>query len=106
MSMGCVPDSLRRSSKIVLAGEGGIVVESTRLIVGLARMDEAEFVRDRRLDPMASRASGPSDTRFDLQRLEMVETRELMRDRPLPERLSARLFLVEWGVSIPVSFKS
>jgi hypothetical protein len=80
---------------MVLAGEGGIAMESTRLTVGLARIDEAEFVRDRRLDPTGSTASGPSDMRFGLQRLDMVEMRELMRDRPLPERLPARRFLGE-----------
>lgn len=70
-------------------------MEATRLIVGLTRMDEAEFVRDRRLDPTVFAASAPSDTRFDLHRLEMVEMRELMRDKPLPETLPARLFLGE-----------
>lgn len=107
--MGCVPDSLMRSSKIVLAGEGGTVKDSTRLIeptVGLTRTEEAELVRERSVVEKVSTPSGPSEARRDFQREEMVDIRELMRERPLAEKLSERLFLGEWGISMPASERS
>jgi len=107
MSMGRVPDSLARSSKIVRAGEGGI--ESTRLMgmgptIGLARADEAaEFARDRR----SSENMSPSlDMRLAFQRADMVEMCELIRETPFIDMLSERRFFGDGAVSMPVSLKS
>lgn len=94
--MGKAPDSLSRSSKIVLAGEGGTVTELTRLtgtMVGPIRIEDVELVRDR--IEKASKASKPSEPCLDFQRFEMVDMREPIRERPLAETLSERLFLGE-----------
>jgi hypothetical protein len=110
MSMGRVFDSLRRSSKMVLAGDGGISAESTQAVahavVGLAANTDAdELVRDRICGENDS-PSWPSDARLDFHRFEMVDIREPIRERPFAEALSERLFFGEWTVSIPASVKS
>lgn len=108
--MGDTPDKLRRSSKIVRAGEGGMI-ESRREtgLGGLTNADEvAELVRERQgswkdddgVDGAAAAgavASVPvsSDRRPGLQRLDMVEICEPIRERPLPVTLLERLFLGE-----------
>lgn len=107
--MGGTPDKLRRSSKMVRAGEGGMV-ESTREtgLGGLTNADEvAELVRERQgsgkdddgVDgaTVAVVASVPvsSERRPGFQRLDMVEICEPMRERPLPVTLLERLFLGE-----------
>jgi hypothetical protein len=109
MSIGNVPASLRRSSNIVLAGEGGTVVELTRLmgmIVGPARVEDAELVRERISAENASKVSKPSEACLNFQRLEIVDMREPILERPLAETLSERLFLGEWGKSMPASVRS
>ncbi|MBZ6374557.1 MAG: hypothetical protein LBE67_05990 [Kocuria palustris] len=106
-----MPDSLRRSSKIVRAGEGGI--ESTRLmgmepVIGLAKAEEAaEFARDRRSSGKIS-PSAPLEDRLFFHRADMVEMCELMRETPLNDALSEpeRLFFGDGAVSMPVSLRS
>lgn len=98
------------SSKMVRAGEGGMTVESMRATgypVGLTRADEAvELVRERQLSGYEASRSTSSDCR-DFQRPDMVETRELMRERPLVDViLSGRRFLGEWGISMLASVRS
>lgn len=93
MSIGRAPDSLRRSSKIVRAGEGGI--ESIRLMgltIGLAKADEAaELARARRSSEKASR-SGLPEARLDFQRVDMVEMCEPMRETPFIDGVSEPRF--------------
>jgi hypothetical protein len=89
MSIGRAPDSLRRSSKIVRAGDGGI--ESIRLMgitTGLAKADEAaELARERRSSGKTSR-SGLPEVRLDFQRVDMVEMWEPMRETPFIDGVS------------------
>jgi hypothetical protein len=110
MSIGRAPDSLRRSSKIVLAGEGGTWEDSPQpmgpAVVGLAANTEADELVLERICGEKESPSGPSDTRLERQRFDMVEMREPMRESPFAEALSERLFLGEWIVSIPASVKS
>lgn len=108
MSIGRVPDSLLRSSKIVLAGDGGM--ESFRspgrgLTIGLARADDAaELARERRSSGKISLSS--LELRFVFQRADMVEMWELMRETPFIETLSERRVSGDGGISMPVSLQS
>lgn len=107
MSIGRVPDSLARPSKMVRAGDGGM--ESTRLmgtglVIGLARAEEAvELARERRSSGNIS--ASPPEPRF-FQRADMVEMCELMRETPFIDTLSERRFFGEGAVSMPVSLRS
>jgi hypothetical protein len=83
-----------RSSKIVRAGDGGIcesnrLTELTGLMTGLVRAEEAaELARDRRSSTKPSSVS--PEARLDLQRVDMVEMCELMRDTPFMEESEQR----------------
>ena len=74
--------------------------------MGLAITDDAELVRERSCVANTSAPSGPSEARLDFQRVEMVEMREPMRERPRAEILSERRFLGEWARSMPASVRS
>lgn len=109
ISIGWTLDWLNRSSKYVLAGEGGfwasILVPG--LIAGLKMDDAAEFSRERILSPNKSSETVPSEPCLPLKRAEMVERRVLMlRERPLGDMLSARRFFGEWGTCDAVSVRS
>lgn len=82
-------------------------MRATGYTVGLTRADEAaELVRECQLSGHEASRSKSSDCR-DFQRPDKVETRELMRERPLVDvMLSGRRFLGEWGVSMLVSVRS
>lgn len=87
-----------------------MTVESMRATgypVALTRADEAvELVRERQLSGYEASRSTSSDCR-DFQRPDMVETRELIRERPLVDViLSGRRFLGEWGISMLASVRS
>lgn len=71
-------------------------IRATGYPAGLTRADEAaELVRGCQLSVYEALRSTSSDWR-DFQRLDMVETRELMRERPLEDViLPERRFLEE-----------
>jgi hypothetical protein len=75
-------------------------------VVGLAANTEADELVLERICGEKESPSGPSDTRLERQRFDMVDMREPMRESPFAEALSERLFLGEWIVSIPASVKS